>query len=146
MPLRNVPPVISLVMAAVAWYRYYIVSGLILVGMVLLVLPAFWAVDAPPAGATDQTSMREQQPDPISATGKDVYFKIEGPISGFPAPHLTARDYPQIPLPWPLSESRIVMWVLGQQHLYFGAFVLGALFWIMGLELRGVLARKADAA
>jgi len=38
------------------------------------------------------------------------------------------------------------MWVLGQQHLYSAAFVLGALFWIMGLELRGLLARKSDVA
>jgi hypothetical protein len=84
--------------------------------------------------------------DPSAATGKDVYFMTEGVVAGPPAPTLTARDYPRIPLPWPLSESRIVMWVLGQQHLYFGAFVLGGLFWIMGLELRGLLMRKADVA
>lgn len=130
-------------------YRNYIAAGLALVGMVLLALPVLWAVDTHPAGVTHQASVRERQPDlnlPIAKKGKDVYFKIEGPISGPPAPSLTARDYPQIPLPWPLGESRIWMWVLGQQHLYFGAFVLGALFWIMGLELRGLLARKPDAA
>jgi hypothetical protein len=100
------------------------------------------------ASSTDQvpTGKPEATSDGSAPKGKDVYFKTEGPISGPPAPNLTARDYPQIPLPWPLGESRIVMWVLGQQHLYFGAFVLGALFWIMLLEVRGLLTREAAAA
>ncbi len=100
------------------------------------------------AGSTDSTSTNkaERLVDTNVATGKDVYFKTEGPIAGPPAPTLTARDYPRILLPWPLSESRLWMWVLGQQHLYFGAFVLGAFFWIMALELRGLLARKSDVA
>jgi hypothetical protein len=152
--LPLVSAVVLLVIAAYSpqarWtrYRYYIAFSLVLVGMVLFALPAFWAVDTHSGGSTDQESARKVEPESIpgSVIGKDVYFKIDGPISGPPAPRLTARDYPQVPLPYPLSESRIVMWVLGQQHLYFGAFVLGALFWIMGLELRGLLARKADAA
>ncbi len=148
----RVPLLSTVVRFAVAAYaprarrRTYIASGLVLVGLALFVSPAFWAFDTLPAGATDQTSASERQPDPSSTKGTDVYFKIEGPISGPPAPRLTARDYPQIPLPWPLGESRIWMWVLGQQHLYFAAFVLGALFWIMGLELRGLLTRKPEAA
>lgn len=78
--------------------------------------------------------------------GKDVYFKMEAPVSGLPAPNLTTQDYPVVPLPLPLGESRLLMWVFGQQHLYFAAFVLGALFWIMALELASLLRRQPDAA
>ena len=50
---------------------------------------------------------------------KDVYFKIEGPVSGNPAPELKATDYPSYNLPYPLSENRIWIWSIAQQHLYF---------------------------
>lgn len=118
-----------------------IASALVLVGTGFFVPMASAALDTRPVGAP-----QEQEPAPSFATGKDVYFKLEGRVSGPPAPFLTARDYPRIPLPWPLSESRIVIWVVAQQHLYFAAFVLGALFWIMVLELRGLLASSADGA
>ncbi len=79
-------------------------------------------------------------------TSEDVYYKIPGPISGPPAPLLTSQDYPRWNLPGPLKESRIVIWILAQQHLYWGAFILGALFLALVLELRGLLARTQEAA
>jgi hypothetical protein len=76
----------------------------------------------------------------------DVYFHHDGPISSAPAPQLTSRDYRSIPLPYPLSESRIVVWVLAQQHLYFGAFVLGSLWWVLLVEAASLGTRDAQRA
>ncbi len=120
-------------------------SGPLLLAAVLcLMAPVLIPVDAYPADPIHQTIAGNRQPNP--AAGTDVYFKVVGPISGPPAPYLTSSDYPRINLPSVFGDSRVWMWIFGQQHLYFAAFVLGALFWIMGLELRGLLARNADVA
>ena len=66
---------------------------------------------------------------------------MKGPVSGPPAPQLTKEDYPTLDLPSPFGESRIIIWTLAQQHRYFAAFFLGVLFWIMVLELAGLLIR-----
>jgi len=87
-------------------------------------------------------------PGPTTQPGysTDVYFHHEGPISSAPAPQLTSRDYRSLNLPYPLSESRIVVWVLAQQHLYFGAFVLGALWWVLLVEAASLGTRDAQRA
>jgi len=71
--------------------------------------------------------------------GKDVYFKIEGPISGPPAPKLSPEDYRGTGLPAPLDESRIVIWIIAQQHLYFGSFVLAVPIFVMIIEFVGMM-------
>jgi hypothetical protein len=76
----------------------------------------------------------------------DVYFHHEGPISSAPAPQLTSRDYRSLNLPYPLSESRVVVWGLAQQHLYFGAFVLGSLWWVLLTEAMSLATRNAQRA
>ena len=80
------------------------------------------------------------------ATAPDVYWKTEGPISGPPAPELTADDYPKLPLPGVLGESRVIVWFAAQQHLYFGGFVLGALFLVMLFEIAGLVVRKQESS
>jgi intracellular septation protein A len=75
-----------------------------------------------------------------------VYFHDEGPISGPLAPRLTDSDYRSLNFPYPLSESRVVVWVLAQQHLYFGAFVLGALWWVLLAEAASLGTRDAQRA
>ena len=72
---------------------------------------------------------------------KDVYFKTEGPVSGPPVPELKASDYPSYKLPYPLSENRILIWSLAQQHLYFGSFVLAVPIFCMIIELVGLLTK-----
>lgn len=79
-------------------------------------------------------------------SSQDVYYKTWGRISGQPAPRLTANDYPRLNLPGPLGESRIVVWVLAQQHLYFGSLVLGGFFWIMLLEVASLVTGKRETS
>jgi len=52
--------------------------------------------------------------------GRDAYYNVEGAIAGPRAPRLTTNDYPTL-----LGESRVVVWIVAQQHLYWAAFVLG---------------------
>lgn len=72
---------------------------------------------------------------------KDIYYKTEGPVSGNPAPELKATDYPSYNLPYPLSENRILIWSIAQQHLYFGSFVLAVPIFCMIIELVGLLTK-----
>ena len=83
---------------------------------------------------------------PAPEVSTDVYFRTEGPVSGPPAPWLTSEDYPSLPLPYPLSESRVVVWVLAQQHTYFGAFVLGVLLLVTLAEVGSMFCRDDERA
>jgi cytochrome d ubiquinol oxidase subunit I len=77
---------------------------------------------------------------------KDVYYRTDGLVSGPAAPRLTAQDYPKLKLPYPFNESRLIIWVVAQQHLYFGSLVLGGFFWIMLLELAGLVTKNREDA
>ncbi len=112
------------------WWR--VALPVVLLFILLLPVPVF------------ANSVPDSPPDVDRST--DVYFKTEGPISGVPAFRLTDRDYRSMPLPYPLSESRIVVWVLAQQHLYFGAFVLGSLWWVLLAEAASLATRDAQRA
>lgn len=72
---------------------------------------------------------------------KDIYYKKEGPVSGPPVPELKSTDYPSYNLPYPLSENRIIIWSVAQQHLYFGSFVLAVPIFCMIIELVGLLVK-----
>ena len=78
--------------------------------------------------------------------GKDVYYKTEGPVSGKGFPQMTTADYPSYSLPYPLSENRVIIWVLAQQHLYFGSFVLAVPIFCMVIELVGMMVRDKAMA
>jgi len=80
------------------------------------------------------------------AMGKDVYYKTEGPISGPGWTETSAKDYPTYNLPFPFSENRLIIWVIAQQHLYFGSFVLAVPIFCMVIELVGLLTRDKVAA
>ncbi|HJT19788.1 MAG TPA: cytochrome ubiquinol oxidase subunit I [Nitrospira sp.] len=81
---------------------------------------------------------------------RDVYYrssadsglKVEGIVSGPAAPRLGNEDYPRLNVPL-LQESRLVIWVLAQQHLYWGSFVLGVLMLVSMLEVMGLVLRTA---
>ncbi len=78
---------------------------------------------------------------------RDVYYKTEGVVSGPPAPPATdsTKDYPRYNF-----ESRILIWIANQQHLYYGSFVLAVPIFCMIIELLGmvtkdkVLAKRYD--
>ncbi len=65
---------------------------------------------------------------------RDVYYKVEGPVSGPKAPRVTEASYPK-----EFEESRVVVWVVAQQHLYWGGFVVGGLFLVTVLEVIGLM-------
>lgn len=111
-------------------------SGLVVVMLVAaMVLPfALTGAQAYTAGAIPAEPKFEGQ-----EMAKDVYFKFEGPVSGPPVPELTEADYPSYDLPYPLSENRIIVWSIAQQHLYFGSFVLAVPIFCMIIELAGML-------
>ena len=70
---------------------------------------------------------------------KDVYFKTEGIVSGKPVPQLTAEDYPRTNYAGVFGESRIIIWGLAQQHLFFGSFVLAVPIFVMIIEFTGLV-------
>lgn len=100
----------------------------------LLFLPLAVALSPAPTFAD------EPAPAPVQK-GKDVYYKTEGIVSGPPAPQTTAKDYPAYDLPYPLSESRVIVWTVAQQHLYFGSFVLAVPIFCMIIELVGIMSK-----
>ncbi|MBI3633754.1 MAG: hypothetical protein HY226_05705 [Candidatus Vogelbacteria bacterium] len=77
---------------------------------------------------------------------KDIYYGTNGIVSGPAAPKLSAKDYPRFNLPFPFNESRLIIWVVAQQHLYYGSLIFGGLFWIMILELASLVAKKKETA
>jgi len=65
---------------------------------------------------------------------RDTYYKTDGPVSGPRAPRLTEASYPT-----EFGESRVVVWIVAQQHLYWSGFVVGALFLVTLLEMIGLM-------
>ncbi len=74
---------------------------------------------------------------PATTMERDVYYNVEGAISGPRAPRLSANDYPTL-----LGESRVVVWIMAQQHLYWAAFVLGTFVLVSLLEVWALLDRN----
>lgn len=58
-------------------------------------------------------------------------------ITYAPAPKLTAADYPSIPG----VNSRVVVWIVAQLHLWFGAFVLAVPIFVFIIEVIGMSTR-----
>ena len=54
-----------------------------------------------------------------------------------PAPKLTAADYPTIPG----VNSRVVVWLVAQLHLWFGAFVVAVPMFVLIIEAMGMATR-----
>jgi cytochrome d ubiquinol oxidase subunit I len=77
-------------------------------------------------------------------TSNDTYYQIKGVVSGPRAPVLTDADYPR-PSELPISESRVIIWVLAQQHNYWGAFVFGVLVLVVLLEISSMMVRRGES-
>lgn len=69
-----------------------------------------------------------------SKVSKDTYYKTDGPVSGPRAPRLTEESYPE-----EFGESRVVVWMVAQQHVYWSGFVVGGLFLVTVLEVIGLM-------
>jgi len=77
---------------------------------------------------------------------RDVYYKTEGVVSGPAAPRLADQEYPRLSEIPVLQESRLVIWVLAQQHNYWGGFVFGVLVLIVLLEISSFVVRTRESA
>lgn len=75
--------------------------------------------------------------------GRDVYYKVEGIVSGDPAPKTAdnAQFYPRYNF-----ESRVLLWFANQQHLYYGSFVLAVPIFCMIIEFVGVMSKDKAMA
>lgn len=69
---------------------------------------------------------------------RDLYYKTEGIVSGPPAPTTvdSTKDYPRYNF-----ESRVLIWIANQQHLYYGSFVLAVLIFCMIIEFMGMVTK-----
>ena len=141
-----------------------VMAGMALFAMVgLLVLPIFMALPAlagggggggagkPPAEVLEMRAAAEAEgggeegkEEEKVEMGRDVYYKTEGPAIGMPAPKTedTEEFYPRYNF-----ESRVLLWVANQQHLYYGSFVLAVPIFCMCIEFAGLVSKdKAMAA
>ena len=74
-------------------------------------------------------------------TSTDIYYQTPGvPVS--PPVHEIQSGYPDIPF----VNNRVLVWVVTQQHTYFGGFVLALPFFTMLLEFLGLTRRSPDSA
>src|SRR5437879_11944036 len=81
---------------------------------------------------------------PIQAPtpGTDIYYGTPGRPASEPAPRLSATDYPR----YGKVDSRLAIWVVTQQHTYFGGFVLALPIFCLIIEVMGLLTRDPVAA
>jgi len=61
----------------------------------------------------------------------DVYYGTRGDTSTEAAPHSTAADYPR----YRNLNNRLAIWVITQQHTYFGGFVLALPIFCLIIEV-----------
>lgn len=115
------------------WSRHWIMIPWLLVLSILLVQSVvvetqIWAAES--AATVDAESKTK--------TGRDVYYKTEGIVSGQPAPKTSDDNhhYPRYNF-----ESRVLIWFANQQHLYYGSFVLAVPIFCMIIEFLGVVTK-----
>ncbi len=130
------------------------VTGLFAMGAMLL-LPIFVALPAlaggggPVAGAPPPDVVAAEEAEGVEGEeakveiGRDVYYKTEGPAVGAPAPKTadTEEFYPRYNF-----ESRVLLWVANQQHLYYGSFVLAVPIFCMCIEFAGLVSKDRAMA
>ena len=70
--------------------------------------------------------------------GHDVHYGDEGIVQAPPAPVTSDNedDYPRYNF-----ESRVIIWVANQQHLYYGSFVLAVPIFVMIIEFIGMVTK-----
>jgi cytochrome bd ubiquinol oxidase subunit I len=91
-------------------------------------------VSAPPNSDRPAVGSRIQ---PHYGEDRDLYYNVKGMVSGPRPPRLSVSDYPEL-----LGESRLVIWIVAQQHRYWVAFVLGTLLIVTLLEIWALIRPK----
>ena len=120
----------------------------------LLLLPIFLSVSAvaggggapaggPPADVVAAQKSGAEGEEKKVEMGRDVYYKTEGPAIGMPAPKTEDNEtfYPRYNF-----ESRVLLWVANQQHLYYGSFVLAVPIFCMCIEFAGMVSKDKAMA
>ena len=124
------------------------VMGATLTLPIFMALPALAGGGAPAAGGPPpdvvaaQSAEGEAEEEKVEI-GRDVYYKTEGPVVGAPAPKTqdTEEFYPRYNF-----ESRVLLWVANQQHLYYGSFVLAVPIFCMCIEFAGLMSKDKAMA
>lgn len=73
--------------------------------------------------------------------GVDVYYKTEGIATGLPAPKLSEKEYTSYYVGTTRLPSRVLLWMINQQHLYYGSFVLAVPMFVLVLEFVAIITR-----
>ena len=119
--------------------RFIIVLSLIIgilvfpIGMqVSVILGGAHAVAADQLSSSADANLEVTQEKGTVEFGRAVYYKTEGIVSGKPAAKTinNLSDYPR----YGNFESRELMWIANQQHLYYGSFVLAVPIFCMILD------------
>lgn len=84
----------------------------------------------------------DSEPALHTPAGTDVYYGTPGRPASEPAPRTGAADYPR----YGQLDNRLVIWVITQQHTYFGGFVLALPIFCLILEVMGLLTRDRVAS
>ncbi len=78
----------------------------------------------------------------VSQSSRDIYYHVEGEPVGPPAPSSGELTYPR----YGGLDNRLVIWLVTQQHTYFGGFVLALPIFCLIMELIGLMARDRSVA
>src|SRR5437867_2741356 len=84
----------------------------------------------------------EFEPPVQAPPGTDIYYGTPGRPASEPAPRLSTTDYPR----YGKVDSRLAIWVVTQQHTYFGGFVLALPIFCLIIEVMGLMTRDRTAA
>src|SRR2546425_5467753 len=89
-------------------------------------------------------SASNSQAEPLlqAPSGTDIYYGTPGRPASEAAPRLTASDYPR----YGNVDNRLAIWVVTQQHTYFGGIVLAFAVLCLIVEVVGRLIRDTVAA
>jgi cytochrome d ubiquinol oxidase subunit I len=77
-----------------------------------------------------------------SSPGTDVYYRTSGGASSDAAPRSSPADYPR----YQNLNSRLAIWIVTQQHTYFGGFLLALPIFCLIIEVMGLMTRDPAAA
>ena len=74
--------------------------------------------------------------------GTDIYYRTLGDAGSAEAPRPSAADYPR----YRSVNNRLAIWIITQQHTYFGGFVLALPIFCLIIEVMGLMTRDRAAA
>jgi cytochrome bd-type quinol oxidase subunit 1 len=76
------------------------------------------------------------------ASAADIYYGTSGEAQSNPVAPPTAADYPR----YRYVDNRLAIWIITQQHTYFGGFVLALPIFCLIIEVMGMMSRDRATA